>query len=490
MKLCKFSKSANYKHLILSKCPLLLSSAEYHKCPCRKRVKLPNDLRVLTCTHPKLWNDEPLTNPESVKANIRKHIKNKKETRDMTAAQEAPAKDTTEAKLQGTPAIPTTSGALVPITIEQFNPIKGMLLAKSNEEAKSNIEWYAKHLMNSAMVGVQNVSQGVVLAVEMCQRGILPTNFRSRFHIIGGNVTLSSEAMLADFEKSGGSWRYLSMTPDLGSIELKRGKDKQVFSFSWKEAMDEDYVWTKAANNGEVKKILPNGEVNRHALKDNWKTPRRRKAMLLWRCISEGIGFMAPNVSAGQLTMEEKDVMRSLVDAREEHEDIVITSEPAETEPPEAPFEDAEYEVKSEQASAVELPASQQSTTGPTEAPQPQPERPQAAPTASAASEYKDHPTPVPPPSEADIEARRQSLSARRTANILRCKQIYDIIKPSPEKWAKALAAYRVENVRSMDDEQLEHFCTRLEAKLKETQMATGTDPMSQYLQKQLEKKV
>jgi len=151
-------------------------------------------------------------------------------------------------------------------------------------------EEMGKAIFKSHMFGCTNVDQGRVLALECLSQKCTPLTLTRRYHIIGGNLSMKADAMLAEFRQRGGDHKVIERTPNRACIELKLGRSKaQRFSFTLEEANQEDYTKKKG---GKI-------------WKDNWKTPRRRMQMLWARLVSDSIRVVCPEVVAGSYTPEE-----------------------------------------------------------------------------------------------------------------------------------------------------------------------------------------
>ncbi|HWA98584.1 MAG TPA: hypothetical protein VG713_08825, partial [Pirellulales bacterium] len=109
-------------------------------------------------------------------------------------------------------------------------------------------------IASSHMFGCKNLDQGRVLAMACLTERKSPLALMRTYHIIGGNLSMKSDAMLAAFRQPpvNGTHRILSRTGDKASIELVIGKQKQTFEFTWEEAKNEPYVYTSEANDNKV----------------------------------------------------------------------------------------------------------------------------------------------------------------------------------------------------------------------------------------------
>lgn len=143
-------------------------------------------------------------------------------------------------------------------------------------------------IAKSRFFGADNVDQGTVLALECMKRGLSPLMLQERYHIIEGKLSMRADAMLAEFNRSGGKHRIVSRTEERAEIELEFNGQKYSESFTWEEAKGEPFVY------GKEQKI-----------KKNWATPRARKQMLWARVVSDSIRALMPGVNSGRYTPEE-----------------------------------------------------------------------------------------------------------------------------------------------------------------------------------------
>jgi hypothetical protein len=143
-------------------------------------------------------------------------------------------------------------------------------------------------LANSCMFGCANADQGRVFALAMVTEGLSPLAIKKRYHLIGGNLTMRADAMLAEFRMRGGEHEIVERTSEAAEVELRMGRKKYRERFTWEDAQKEKFPYAKK------------GE-----LKDNWATPRGRKGMLWARVVSDAVRAFCPEVNAGVYTPEE-----------------------------------------------------------------------------------------------------------------------------------------------------------------------------------------
>lgn len=306
MNLCTYSKSEVLVHSILPDCPLSLSSTEAKKCQCRKRLYNQgpaHDLRVLSCTFPLTWNGKEIRNPQAFAMMIRADQRAAKTVEAAGEYTEFQFTNESEDEVS-TMSEERTEPEATPTAEQSLSTALGpaMHLPSLYDRIADPLDFVNKlgtALFQSKMFGCNNADQGRVLALACLSERKSPLALKRSYHIIGGNLTMRADAMLADFVAGGGSYDIVHRTPECAEIHLQKGRKKAQFKFTWEEAKLEDYVYTQDANNGKVKKDSP------AALKDNWKTPRRRMQMLWARVVSDGIRAFDPGVNAGSYTPEE-----------------------------------------------------------------------------------------------------------------------------------------------------------------------------------------
>lgn len=428
---------------------------------------LPNDLRVLSCEFPYLWNGEPLRDPEAVKRNIQTKIAKLKPPKKPKP--EKPDKPVKEKKMTDVSSSSESKGALTVVNTQTMT--KAMSVASLTDQAEFLFRM-GRMIAASKMFGCNNDAQGVVLAAACGGDMTKLVKLKQTYHIIHGNLTMRSDAMLAKFaSKPKNTYRIISRTHDEAAIEFKVNKEAQIFRFTWAEAQIEDYVWTKGAVENKKLRVLPSGALNESLLKDNWSTPRRRMQMLWARVVSDGVRAVDATVNCGTYTADEMGG-----DAPEVTEEDI---------------EDAEFTVnavKSEvtnedNAAAVsDAPESQTSEAG-------QP----AAPTTEVASEvsgtaaeaesapavtYKSEPSPVAEPAPG---ANQKAVLDDQKAMLLELKALKDELL-TDEQYKSVLAnKYKVLSAKELELPVLAQLVSNLKARKARTERAAGKDELSQW---------
>lgn len=322
-------------------------------------------------------------------------------------------------------------------------------------------------LFDSKMFGCTNIAQGRALALGFLANKLDPFSWKARHHIVSGNITMSAEAMLADFRTAGGEHSIVARTPDRAAVELRHQKKKQLFEFTWADAQSEDYVWNKEAAGDHRKRYLPNGQLNSANLKDNWKTPRRRMQMLWARVIADGVGAMMPEVSSGRQTPEELGVI--MVEGQAEP-----LADPADDD-----VQDAEFSVTPENNNAAsDEPASDAAVVSESH----------AAPVtdATVSPDGAAAPTPLPslvesPPSGPASLSPADLAKANRDSLLHELAGLKKELEIPADRWQEILAKYRVTTARDLPAEILSDLIYRMQSKLDARRVKAGTDPVSQW---------
>ena len=319
MNLCTYSRSEVYSHQILPECPLALTSAEKQAgCPCHTRIWL-HDLRVSECKFPNTWADVRIEDPERLVRSLREGIarkktveadkKRRKKAAERQRQQEAetpkaerpkqpeltfepepqaetePMSETATATPNANQEPAPSAGALAKFTPAMMTPSIYDRIA----DPLDFIFKFGKAMAASCMFGAKNDQQGMVLAMACLTERQSTLVLARRYHIIGGNMSMKSSVMLAEFRQRGGDHNIIERSADRAEIELISGRKKYKFAFTFEQAKVEDYVFAKDGK----------------TFKDNWSTPRRRMQMLWARCVSDSIDAVCPEVKAGYYTPEE-----------------------------------------------------------------------------------------------------------------------------------------------------------------------------------------
>ncbi len=157
-------------------------------------------------------------------------------------------------------------------------------------------------IAKSGMFGCGSIEAGMVFATECMFRNMPPLSMAERYHVIFGKLSMKAEAMLAGFEREGGSYKVISRTPELVSIEMTPPNGKpEVLSLSWEDAQKEPFPYE--GKEDAIVKVLTKG--GKPELKPKYATPRSRMQMLWARLVSDSVRFLCPQVVSGTYTPEE-----------------------------------------------------------------------------------------------------------------------------------------------------------------------------------------
>lgn len=452
MNLCTYSKSEILENDILPSCPLNLKRAQAAKCPCRKREYhvTEYDLRVLSCTFPETFRGDAIDDPEAVKRNVAIATKNNQRERKLTMSTDVTTLDRTDEQADRQPDEPqaasepiTGGGALAPL-----NPsATAATIYDRIADPLDFINKFGGAIHRSHMFGCGSIEQGQVLAMACYCERMNPIQLTRTYHIIGGNITMKSEAMLAQLRLRGGSHEILERSPEKAGIRLitgaGRARQAHDFWFTWEEAQKEPFV-----------------RDSRGGLKTNWATPRSRMQMLWARVVSDGVRAMMPEINSGMYTPEETgDFTGHTID---------VAVEPAARQQQQATIE-AEF---TRQLNGVAAPANAPANT----APKTIDVAAQAPPTKSRAS---DPPRDASQAEAATVSANAEAASAETLKEILiEVKTLKEKLGISNDQWKKVLSRYGVVSALALDTEQADLLRSRLQVKVRERE---GRDELSQW---------
>jgi hypothetical protein len=145
----------------------------------------------------------------------------------------------------------------------------------------SDIQTMAKIAVSSNLFGITNEAQATALMLLCQAKGLHPMIACQKYHIIQGKPAMKADAMLADYQRSGGKIQWL---------ERSDNECKAEFSHPAGGKLTVSWTLERAKNAALLGK-------------DNWK--KFPQQMLSARVISEGIRATAPVISEGIYTPEE-----------------------------------------------------------------------------------------------------------------------------------------------------------------------------------------
>ena len=182
-------------------------------------------------------------------------------------------------------------------------------------------------IAKSRLYGVENAEQAITLMMQAYADGSNIMEAIRDYHIIKGRASLKADAMLARFQRAGGSVQWGEYT------------EKAVTgTFSHPQGGSVEITWTI-----EMAKKAGLAE------KDNWRNYPR--AMLAARCISEGVHKVYPGACVGLYTKEEVEDMSP--DKPEPEMEIVMPEKAKPAEGQATVIEPSDEELKAEGAAIV-----------------------------------------------------------------------------------------------------------------------------------------
>ena len=203
----------------------------------------------------------------------------------------------------------------------------GQLIESPYQKVRDPIEFMrvvGDDIAKSGMFGCQTIEQGRILALTCLKKGVDPLSLVERYHLIQGDLSMRSDAMLAGLLERGGKYRVISRNSDRAEIQITRDGEVQHFCLTWEEAQKESFVRRKDGG-----------------IKDNWATPRSRMQMLWARVVSDGVRTMDPTVVCGTYTPEEiQDYQPS-----ENGQQAAQATKPTEPSPTGGEVVDAEFQL-------------------------------------------------------------------------------------------------------------------------------------------------
>lgn len=469
MILCAFSKSETLTAHILDACPLALSCTTAKKCPCRKRLYNvgPIDLRVLSCTFPNDWKGKAIRNPEALADILKKKVAGEREDKKRAKVAKQPAPllpppppaerfdfqfeitetnmdettlsfdledaamadendDATDAQIEDVAsAAESTSmakGASTAVVVRSGGSVWDRI-ADPMEFVKN----FGTALYASKMFGCHNAQQGMVFALAILSEKSNPIAIKRRYHIIGGNLTMRADAMLAEFRMNfDGAHEIVERTAEAAEIELKRkGQKPYRLRFAWDDALKEPFVWGSPDKQGK------------REIKTNYATPRARMQMLWARVASDAVRAYCPEVNAGVYTPEEiagvgpgGDIEDAEFTVVKDPVDMVAHAKPANLAPPKSaePVEDAPFADRGREAAAADI-AKMKSQN-------------------DAKSDVKKAEVPAQP-----AEGISGTTGKVSRATLVEIKAAKDALKYGDEIWKKVLDKFGVTTAKDLDQE-------------------------------------
>lgn len=149
----------------------------------------------------------------------------------------------------------------------------------------AEVQTMAKAVAQSGLFGAKTLDQALALMLVAQAEGMHPMTAVQTYDIIDGKPAMKAQAMLARFQRAG------------GTVEWKaRTSERACASFTHPQGGTVEVEWTIEMAKASV-------AIGRNGLKDNWrKFPRQ---MLTARVISEGVTTVYPAAKGGFYTPEE-----------------------------------------------------------------------------------------------------------------------------------------------------------------------------------------
>jgi hypothetical protein len=178
-----------------------------------------------------------------------------------------------------------------PLTnVSSREPSRGVSLRESlasivarSADPIAAVERMGQWLAKSGLFGCDRVEQGYVITLTCVTEGLSPLEFRRVYDIVGSNFRMKAAAAHAHFHARGGTTRW---------VDLGLGGDHATAVFGWKgQEIEVTYTLAQAR---QARLIKPDS---------GWiKNP---DAMLRARVITNGVGLLCPEISAGEYESED-----------------------------------------------------------------------------------------------------------------------------------------------------------------------------------------
>ncbi len=191
----------------------------------------------------------------------------------------------------------------------------------------------------SGMFGCEKLEQGKVLAMICLAEGKSPVSISMNYDIVEGKLRKKALAALADFRTAGGKHKWIKSGDDANANEAEHYAELELTD---KEGNKNVYRYSMADARKEG------------LIKDKSRWVKRPGNMLRARCISNGLGMLAPEIFAGEdeepfsavdpkplFTASAAPVTAPAVDVT-----ATVVAEPAKTEPTKQPATEKPAEKK------------------------------------------------------------------------------------------------------------------------------------------------
>jgi hypothetical protein len=171
--------------------------------------------------------------------------------------------------------------------------------------AVSVIESMGRAIAKSQFIKCDNVEQGMVLAMTCYSKGMDFLTLAQKYDLIGGRLSMKSDAMLSGLRERGGKHKIIKRTADEACVVLSYDGQEYESRFTWEEAQGEPFIYN--GKESETLRFIESGNQKELAkrLKPKYATPRSRMQMLWARAVSDGVRALCPEVNTGVYTPEE-----------------------------------------------------------------------------------------------------------------------------------------------------------------------------------------
>ena len=144
-----------------------------------------------------------------------------------------------------------------------------------------SIQVLGEAIAKSGMFGCEKIEQGIILALQCIAEKKAPLEMAKTYHIIGGKLSMRSDAMLSEYRKRGGKVKWTQF-----------------------DAVRACGIWTYDDNSIEMSYTIDEAKAS-GLIKAGSGWVKDPGAMLRARLISKAIRMLAPEVCTGVYTPEE-----------------------------------------------------------------------------------------------------------------------------------------------------------------------------------------
>ena len=157
----------------------------------------------------------------------------------------------------------------------------------------------AMEFSSAHVLGSKNPAEGMMAVILVNELGLVKAN--ANYQIMMGTISKKAHAILADFVRTGGTYRIIKRDPECASMFAKHGLTEGEFSFTWDQAKEEPFIYTGSPSEQRGQLTVPFEE---RELKAKYATPRSRMQMLWARLISDTCNALCPEANEGMYPPE------------------------------------------------------------------------------------------------------------------------------------------------------------------------------------------